>query len=63
MEKRTPHYPLAAIKAAVSGHGADCFTRTALHGVRDMGLTTEQAIAAIQALVARRLLRAISTSR
>ncbi len=61
MEKRTPHYPLAAIKAAVIERGADCFTRSALHGVCDMGLTIEQAIAAIQSLAVGNFYKSMTT--
>lgn len=61
MEKRTPHYPLTAIKAAVAERGADCFTRTALHGVCDMGLTIEQAIASIQGLAASHFYKSMTT--
>lgn len=61
MEKRTPHYALEAIKAAVVARGADCFTRAALHGVGDMGLTLVQAIAAIQSLVAGNFHKSMTT--
>lgn len=44
MEKRTPHYELGAVQAAVRLRGADAFTATALIGARQMGLAISQAI-------------------
>lgn len=51
MEKRMSHYKLVDIQKEVAACGIDCFTRTALHGVIDMGLRRDQALAAIQAMV------------
>ncbi|MGC5702568.1 type II toxin-antitoxin system MqsR family toxin [Pseudomonas sp. NFXW11] len=39
MEKKTPHYDLAAIKAQVVRHGARAFTRSALQCGRQLGLS------------------------
>lgn len=47
MEKRKPHYDLAAIQAAVRFRGADAFTATALVGAQAMGLDMEQTIAVV----------------
>jgi motility quorum-sensing regulator/GCU-specific mRNA interferase toxin len=38
MEKRKPHYDLAAVKLAVRQRGADAFTASALVGAQAMGL-------------------------
>lgn len=50
MEKRKPHYVLAAIRSAVQQRGADAFTATALVGVQAMGLSSEQAIEVVCAM-------------
>jgi motility quorum-sensing regulator/GCU-specific mRNA interferase toxin len=42
MEKLKPHYDLTAIQAVVARLGAAAFTRTALDGGREMGLTTTE---------------------
>ncbi len=44
MEKRKPHYDLAAVQTAVRLRGADAFTATALIGAQAMGLDAAQAI-------------------
>ncbi len=44
MEKRKPHYDLAAVKLAVQQRGADAFTATALVGAQAMGLDSACAI-------------------
>jgi motility quorum-sensing regulator/GCU-specific mRNA interferase toxin len=38
MEKRKPHYDLAAVQSAVRLRGADAFTATALIGAQAIGL-------------------------
>ena len=50
MEKRIPHYSLALIKAEVSRSGPSAFTKTALDGGRDIGLTSMEMIAVIGSL-------------
>ncbi|HEX7339761.1 MAG TPA: type II toxin-antitoxin system MqsR family toxin [Rhodanobacteraceae bacterium] len=50
MEKRTPHYGLMDVQAAVAVRGIDCFTRSAQEGAAAMGLASAQALAAIQNL-------------
>ena len=50
MEKRKPHYDLAAVKTAVQLRGADAFTATALVGVQAMGLNLAQAISVVRAM-------------
>lgn len=47
MEKRKPHYELAAVQAAVRLRGADAFTATALIGAQAMGLDVAQAVGVI----------------
>ncbi len=44
MEKRKPHYDLAAVKIAIQQRGLDAFTATALIGAQAMGLDAAQAI-------------------
>jgi motility quorum-sensing regulator/GCU-specific mRNA interferase toxin len=51
MEKRTPHYRLAAIQSAVAERGIDCFTRTAQDGAAAMGLTATDAMQTVLQLV------------
>jgi motility quorum-sensing regulator / GCU-specific mRNA interferase toxin len=50
MEKRRPHYDLAAVKLAVRQCGEDAFTATALMGVQAMGLDAAQAITLVCAM-------------
>ena len=47
MEKRTPHYELVRIQEQVRRLGAAAFTKTALDGGREMGLTTAEMLAVI----------------
>lgn len=50
MEKRKPHYDLAAVKTSVQLRGADAFTATALVGAQAMGLDWAQAIGVVCAM-------------
>lgn len=50
MEKRKPHYDLAAVKLAVRQRGADAFTATALVGAQAMGLDSASAIDVVCAM-------------
>ena len=50
MDKRTPHCPLSRIQDEVARLGAAAFTRTALDGGRDMGLTTSEMLKVIASL-------------
>ena len=54
MEKRTPHYDLARVQADVVFLGAAAFTKTALDGGRDMGLTVDEMLGVIASLWAER---------
>ncbi|QOZ83175.1 MULTISPECIES: type II toxin-antitoxin system MqsR family toxin [Chromobacterium] len=53
MEKRTAHYSLDEIKAAVQARGVLCFTRTARTGFVELGLSEAEALAVVQ-LIGRR---------
>lgn len=61
MEKRTPHHPLAAIKAAVAARGLVAFTGSAQAGILDMGLSFDQALLAIAALDRRAFFKSMTT--
>jgi motility quorum-sensing regulator/GCU-specific mRNA interferase toxin len=50
MEKRKPHYELALIQADVVRRGAAAFTKMALDGGREMGLTSGEMLAVISSL-------------
>ena len=50
VEKRRPHYDLAAVKTSVRLRGADAFTATALLGAQAMGLDSAQAIGVVCAM-------------
>lgn len=50
MEKRKPHYDLAAVKSAIQQRGLDVFTATALVGAQAMGLDAGQAIGVVCAM-------------
>ena len=61
MEKRTAHYHLAAVKAAVALSGMVCFTQSARNGVTTMGLTAADALAAVAALERQHLYKSMTT--
>lgn len=50
MEKRRPNYLLSDVLAVVAAIRVDAFTRTALHGAWDLGLTSEGAVAVVLGL-------------
>jgi len=50
MEKRKPHYDLAAVKTTIRQRGADAFTATALVGAQAMGLDLAQAVGTVCAM-------------
>ena len=50
MEKRSPHYPLDALKALVHRNGLDAFTATAKNNARLMGLDGAAALAVVLGL-------------
>ena len=61
MEKPTPHYDLAMVQAQVARLGPAAFTKTALDGGRDMGLTTREMLAVIAALTRRNFHKSMTT--
>lgn len=62
MEKRTAHYNLATIQAAVAAAGVTCFTVSALRGGQAMGLTSEEMLAAIASLKRSNLQKSMTTA-
>jgi len=61
VEKRTPHYDLARVQAAVARLGVASFTKTALDGGRSMGLTTTEMLAVIAALSRREFYKSMTS--
>ena len=61
MEKPAPHYGLAVIQAQVERLGPAAFTKTALDGGRDMGLTSREMLAVIAALTRRNFYKSMTT--
>ena len=61
MEKPTPHYGLAMVQAQVARLGPAAFTKTALDGGRDMGLTSSEMLAVIAALTRRDFYKSMTT--
>jgi motility quorum-sensing regulator / GCU-specific mRNA interferase toxin len=61
VEKRTPHYDLARVQADVARLGAAAFTKTALDGGRNMGLTTAEMLAVIASLTRRDCYKSMTT--
>lgn len=61
MEKRTPHYDLAGVQAQVARLGAAAFTKTAMDGGREMGLTTDEMLAVIASLTRREFYKSVTT--
>jgi motility quorum-sensing regulator / GCU-specific mRNA interferase toxin len=61
VEKRTPHYDLARVQVEVARLGAAAFTKTALDGGRQRGLTTAEMLAVIAALSRRDFYKSMTT--
>jgi motility quorum-sensing regulator/GCU-specific mRNA interferase toxin len=61
VEKPTPHYDLAAIQAQVARLGPAAFTKTALDGGRDMGMTSREMLAVIAGLRRRNFYKSMTT--
>lgn len=61
MEQRTPRYDLARIQADIARLGATAFTKSALDGGRDMGLTTAEMLAVIASLTRRDFYKSMTT--
>jgi motility quorum-sensing regulator/GCU-specific mRNA interferase toxin len=61
MEKYTPHYDLAGIKADVRRLGSKAFTRTAKESGEDLGFSVEDMQIVIYALQNRMLYKSMTT--
>jgi motility quorum-sensing regulator/GCU-specific mRNA interferase toxin len=61
VEKPIPHYDLAVIQAQVVRLGPAAFTKTALDGARDMGLTSREMLAVIAGLTRRNFYKSMTT--
>jgi motility quorum-sensing regulator / GCU-specific mRNA interferase toxin len=61
MEKRTPHYDLARVKTLVARLGVASFTKTALDGGRNMGLTSAEMLAVMASLTRRDFYKSMTT--
>jgi len=61
MEKRTPHHDLARIQAEVVRLGAAAFTKTALDGGRNMGLTSAEMVGVVASLARRNFYKSMTT--
>jgi motility quorum-sensing regulator/GCU-specific mRNA interferase toxin len=62
MEKKKAHYSLQVIKEQVALDGADAFTRTALRGMADMGLSVAEGIDVILGLTNSMLYKSMTTN-
>jgi motility quorum-sensing regulator/GCU-specific mRNA interferase toxin len=61
VEKRAPHYDLARIQAQVARLGVAAFTKTALDGGREMGLTSGEMLGVIASLSRRNFYKSMTT--
>ena len=61
MEKSRPHYDLTRIQADVARLGAAAFTKTALDGGRDMGLTSAEMLAVVASLTRRNFYKSMTS--
>jgi len=61
VEKRTPHYDLGRIQAEIARLGAAAFTKTAMDGGRQMGLTIAEMLAVIASLSRRDFYKSMTT--
>ena len=61
MEKRTPHYYLAECQAVIARLGAAAFTKTALDGGRNMGLTTAEMLEVLASLTRKNFYKSMTT--
>jgi len=61
MEKRTPHHDLKRLQALVAAVGAAAFTKTAMDGGRDMGLTTAEMLTVVAQLSRRNFYKSMTT--
>ena len=56
-----PHYPLSEMLVVVAANGVDAFTRTALDGAWDLGLTSENAISVVLGLRQKNFYKSMTT--
>ena len=63
MEKRTPHYALPAMQAAVAQAGRRAFTHAALQGGWMMGLTDADMLLVVASLTSRDFYKSMTTYR
>ncbi len=61
MEKHKAHYDLARIQAEVERLGPAAFTKTAMDGIRGMGLTMEEALVVIVSLTQHDFYKSMTT--
>lgn len=61
MDKRTPHYPLAAMQAEIALLGRMAFTQTAIAGGAALGLTVSDMLAVISALTRAEFFKSMTT--
>jgi len=61
VEKSRPHYDLTRIQADVARLGAAAFTKTALDGGRDMGLTSAEMLAVVASLTRRNFYKSMTS--
>lgn len=61
MDKLTPHYDLRQTQAAVVKLGVAAFTKTALDGGRQMGLTSSEMLDVIAALTKQNFYKSMTT--
>ena len=61
MEKHLPHYDLVRVQAQVARLGAAAFTKTALDGGREMGLTMGDMLGVIASLSRRNFYKSMTT--
>ena len=61
MEKRTAHYNLSLVLAAVRDGGARSFTKTARRNIALMGLSLEEAMTVIAELTPRMLYKSMTS--
>jgi motility quorum-sensing regulator/GCU-specific mRNA interferase toxin len=61
VEKRTPHYDLALLQGQVARLGTAAFTKTALDGGRQLGLTTVEMLTVVAGLSRRDFYKSMTT--
>jgi motility quorum-sensing regulator / GCU-specific mRNA interferase toxin len=61
VEKRVPHYDLREIQLQAARLGPAAFTKTALDGGRDMGLTSREMLAVIASLTRREFYKSMTS--